>query len=47
MQANLSTLVDPDGGWMVPVEMDKELGKLAIDAVATSEGLSEIPNEGL
>lgn len=34
VQAGMSTLSDPDGGYMVPEEMDKDLERLAIDSVA-------------
>ena len=34
VQAGLSTQSDPDGGFLVPEETDKELDKLAIDTVA-------------
>jgi HK97 family phage major capsid protein len=34
VKAGMSTQSDPDGGFMVPEEMDKSLDKLAIDSVA-------------
>jgi len=34
VQAGLSTVSDPDGGFMVPEELDRTLDKLAIDTVA-------------
>jgi len=34
VQASMSTLSDPDGGFLVPVEMDKKIERLATDAVA-------------
>jgi HK97 family phage major capsid protein len=34
IQAGLSTVSDPDGGYLVPVEMDHDLEKLAVDSVA-------------
>jgi len=34
IQANLSTLSDPDGGFLVPVEIDKSIERLALASVA-------------
>ena len=34
IKAGLSTLSDPDGGFTVPVEMDQELDRLAVQSVA-------------
>lgn len=34
VQASMSTLSDPDGGFLVPVEMEKKIERLATDAVA-------------
>ena len=34
IQANLSTLSDPDGGFLVPVEMAKDIERLALSSVA-------------
>ena len=34
VQANLSTLSDPDGGFLVPVEIDKNIERLALASVA-------------
>lgn len=34
IRANLSTLEDPDGGYLVPVELDKNIERLAADSVA-------------
>ncbi|HOX15832.1 MAG TPA: phage major capsid protein [Smithellaceae bacterium] len=34
VQANLSTLSDPDGGYLVPVEIDKNIERLALASVA-------------
>jgi HK97 family phage major capsid protein len=34
VQANLSTLSDPDGGFLVPVEIDKSIERLALASVA-------------
>jgi len=34
VQANLSTLSDPDGGFLVPVEIDKSIERLSLAAVA-------------
>jgi len=34
VQAELSTVSDPDGGFLVPDEMDKEIERLATDSVA-------------
>jgi len=34
VQANLSTLEDPSGGYLVPVEMDKAIERLALSSVA-------------
>ena len=34
IQANLSTLSDPDGGYLVPIELEKSIEKLALASVA-------------
>ena len=34
VQANLSTLSDPDGGYLVPVEIEKNIERLALSSVA-------------
>jgi len=34
VQAGMSTVSDPDGGYLVPIEIDKNIERLAVDAVA-------------
>jgi HK97 family phage major capsid protein len=46
IQANLSTMEDPSGGYLVPVEMDKEIERLALDSVAIRRISRVVPAKG-